>query len=84
MSTQEFYQFLTHRLEGGGFTTEDALASFLPLLRETLDAHAADTVAPLVGLDDLRVDGVRIWFEEVRRREVRHNRAVLRRIASRL
>lgn len=75
-----FHEFLTERLAGGGFSTEDALASFLPLVRETLEAHAADRVAPLEGLDDLRVEGVRIWFEEAQRRPLRRNAGMVRRI----
>ena len=51
----------------GGFSTEDTLISFLPLVREMLDAHAAGLVAPLDGLDALHVEGVQIWFEEARR-----------------
>ncbi|WP_164103206.1 AAA domain-containing protein [Candidatus Laterigemmans baculatus] len=71
-----FGDFLGDRLETGGFSTEDALASFLPLARETLQAHADGFVAPLAGLDDLRVEGVRIWFEEAKRGSVRRSSAV--------
>jgi predicted DNA-binding WGR domain protein/DNA polymerase III delta prime subunit len=78
MST--FHEHLRTRLETGGFSTEDALGSFLPLVREVLEAHAAGRVAPLEGLDALHVDGVRIWFEEARRQEPRNNAAVLRRV----
>ncbi|MBI3408998.1 MAG: WGR domain-containing protein [Planctomycetes bacterium] len=62
-----FQDFLRARLANAGFTTEDALASFLPLMREVAAAHRADLVAPLVGNEDLKVEGVRIWFEEARR-----------------
>ncbi|MAT72637.1 MAG: DNA helicase [Planctomycetaceae bacterium] len=72
--------FLRDRFEVDGFTTEDALASFLPLAREVLDAHAAGMAAPLDGLDELRVEGVRIWFEEAKRREVRRVSSDLQRI----
>jgi hypothetical protein len=75
-----FHEYLRTRLETGGFSTEDALASFLPLVREVLEAHAAGRVAPLEGVDALRVDGARIWFEEARRQEPRDNSALLRRI----
>ncbi len=64
-------EFLQARFEADGFTTEDALGSFLPLAREVLDAHAAGMVAPLEGIDELRVDESRIWFEEAKRRELR-------------
>src|SRR5262245_16172214 len=64
--TTSFSDFLNQRLENGGFTTEDALASFLPLARQISAAHAAGTVAPLIGVEHLRVDGFRIYFEESR------------------
>jgi predicted DNA-binding WGR domain protein len=75
-----FLEYLRTRLETGGFTTEDTLASFLPLVREVLEAHASGLVAPLEGLDALHVEGVRIWFEEARRQDPRSNRAALRRV----
>ena len=75
-----FHEYLRARMETGGFSTEDALGSFLPLVREVLEAHAAGRVAPLEGLDALQVDGVRIWFEEARRLEPRSNTAALRRV----
>lgn len=62
--TMPFLDFLNHRLDSSGFTTEDALASFLPLARQVAAAHVAGKVAPLVGVETLRVDGVRIFFEE--------------------
>jgi predicted DNA-binding WGR domain protein len=64
--TTSFSDFLNTRLENGGFTTEDALASFLPLARQISSAHAAGMVAPLIGVEHLRVDGLRIYFEESR------------------
>ncbi|MDZ4689476.1 MAG: AAA domain-containing protein [Planctomycetaceae bacterium] len=59
-----FQQFLHDRLASGGFTTEDVLSSFLPLLRQTIEAHEAGHVAPLDGLAALQVEGVQIWFAE--------------------
>ena len=58
--TATFHEFLSSRIESGGFSTEDVLASFLPLARQVLEAHAAGRVAPLVGLNALRVEGVQI------------------------
>lgn len=63
-----FADFLRTRLDAGGFSTEDSLASFLPLARQVVDTHAAGHVAPLDGIADLHVDGVRIWFEQARQR----------------
>src|ERR1700722_7610472 len=62
-----FHDFFLERIEHGGFTTEDALTSLLPLIRQTAAAHAAGLVAPLQGLDALGVDGVRIFFDETLR-----------------
>ncbi|WP_242342062.1 AAA domain-containing protein [Anaeromyxobacter terrae] len=59
-----FHEFLRARLAAGGFSTEDALASFLPLARQVADAHAAGLVAPLDGVAALQVEGARIWFHE--------------------
>lgn len=78
----KFESYLRQRIETDGFSTEDALSAFLPLLRETLDAHAADLVAPLIGLDDLNVEGNRIWFEEAKRLPFRRNANELKRIQS--
>ena len=75
-----FHEFLRDRIETSGFSTEDTLASFLPLVRETLEAHAAGRVAPLVGLDALQVAGVRIWFEDALRAVPRDAESDLRRL----
>ena len=75
-----FHAFLTGRLAAEGFSTEDALASFLPLMRETLEAHEAGLVAPLEGLADLHVEHARIWFEQAKRQPLRQNLEQLRRI----
>src|SRR5579871_5637626 len=75
-----FHDFLRTRLEEGGFTTEDALASFLPLVRQVVEAHAAGQVAPLEGLNDLHVAGVQIGFEESRREPIRKNPREIARI----
>ncbi len=77
-----FHDFLKERIEVGGFSTEDTLASFLPLVREVIDAHSADKVAPLEGLEHLQVDVSRIWFEEAKRLDLRNNASELRRIES--
>lgn len=76
-----FADFLQTRLAADGFTTEDALASFLPLAREVQEAHAAGLVAPLQGIEELRVEGVRIWFEEAKRAPVRRAGSDLQRVA---
>lgn len=77
-----FHEFLGMRLQEGGFTTEDALASFLPLLRETINTHQAGLVAPLIGLAELKVENSRIWFNQDSRVEGSDNRSALERIES--
>jgi predicted DNA-binding WGR domain protein len=59
-----FHDFLHDRLEKGGFTTEDALASFLPVVRQAAAAHRANLVAPLIGVGQLQVEEARIFFDE--------------------
>ena len=63
-----FLDFLRAR---GGFTTEDVLATALPLLRQVRDTHATGRVAPLEGLVDVFVDEYRAYFESSRTREPR-------------
>ncbi len=75
-----FQEFLRKRLETGGFTTEDALASFLPLLGQVVEAHAQGRVAPLEGIDALHVQGVQVWFEEANLKDPSMNRSALRRL----
>ena len=76
----DFLGFLRSRLASGGFTTEDALSSFLPLLRQVVEAHAQGQVAPLEGVDALRVEGVQVWFEEAQHKPPKMNRSALRRL----
>ena len=75
-----FEQFLTDKLIAEDVSTEDVLASFLPLLREVIEAHRHGLVAPLEGTQDLHVEGVRLWFEEARRQEPKTNPAEVARL----
>lgn len=68
-----FQDFLLERISQGSVPTDDVLSSILPLMREVVETHRAGLVAPLVGLQDLHVEGARIWFEEARRQEVTRN-----------
>src|SRR4051794_33114001 len=77
-----FAKFLTERLEISGFSTEDVLASFLPLAREVLQTHAAGFVAPLDGIQDLQVEGVKVWFEQVKRQSPRRQESALKNVES--
>ena len=59
-----FHDLLLSRFELGGFSTEDALAAWLPLARQVAQAHAVGKVAPLDGVEALRVEGAQLWFPE--------------------
>ena len=59
-----FHEYLRGRLETGGFSTEDALASFCRWFAKCLETHAAAASPRWKVLDALQVEGVRIWFEE--------------------
>ncbi len=59
-----FTDYLNQRLEAGGFTTEDVLASALPLIRQVAAVHRAGLVAPLQGVNAIHVEQNRLWFEE--------------------
>lgn len=59
-----FHDFLLRRFELGGFSTEDALASFLPLARQVAQTHASGKVAPLDGVAALQVEGAVLWFPQ--------------------
>src|SRR5438105_1444322 len=63
-----FTDFLNERTAAGGFTTADALASFLPLVHQVVAAHQAGLVAPLEGVRELHLDKNRLWFEEAKLR----------------
>lgn len=51
--------------------TDDVLAAVLPLMRQVSEIHEYNRVAPLDGVDDLRVDRGRLWFENAKAREPR-------------
>ncbi|WP_416398981.1 AAA domain-containing protein [Allohahella sp. A8] len=57
--------YLAEQFEQNGFTTEDALAAFLPLLAQVLSDHQAGKVAPLEGLQALNVERGSIWYERI-------------------
>src|ERR1700722_12573063 len=75
-----FPEFLHDRLAAGGFAADDALACFLPLLRQTAAAHQAGLVAPLMGTSELHVENGRLWFEEARRHEPRLQTELIRKL----
>ncbi len=57
-----FHEFLQQRITAGGFSTEDVLASFVPLMQQVITTHEADRVAPLDGLSALHVENEAVWY----------------------
>jgi hypothetical protein len=77
MNAQEF---LHQWLSEDHVSTEDVLTAFLPLVRETIEAHRTGLVAPLVGLNDLQVEQSRIWFEVGKRQPRTDNSPAVRQV----
>lgn len=77
-----FAEYLSQRLEAGGFTTEDALASVLPLFRQAAAAHRAGLVAPLQGINAIQVENHRLWYEEAQAKKPSNALARLRELES--
>ncbi len=75
-----FEDLLSQRFLVQDALTEDVLASFLPLLRETAEAHRQQLTAPLEGTQLLKVEGIRLFFEEATRRPPRINLAEIGRL----
>ncbi len=55
-SESPFIKFLEAGISSGGFATDDALAALLPLLKQVQVVHQSGRVAPLDGIQDLRLD----------------------------
>ncbi|HEX7377201.1 MAG TPA: AAA domain-containing protein [Pirellulales bacterium] len=73
-----FIDFFHDRQLAGGFSTEDALAALLPLARQVVETHQRGQVAPLAGLDALRVEEGRLWFPDDLALPPRNNLAAVR------
>ena len=71
-------RFLDFLRERRGFTTDDTLASLLPLFRQVAQTHESGKVAPLDGAEDLLVDDYRVYSETTHAREPRSATARLR------
>ncbi len=67
-----FQEFLNSRVVAGGFSTEDTLASFLPLAKEVLEFHRQGSVAPLRGVSHIVADGNQLQFDAVEPLQVCH------------
>jgi hypothetical protein len=68
-----FQDFLQNWIAEESVSTEDVFSCFIPLAREVIEAHRADRVAPLEGLQALNVENGRIWFPEDQRQPLRQN-----------
>ncbi len=78
MST--FQEFLHQQIQREGFSTEDVLVSFLPLLKQVMFAHEYGEVAPLEGIEQLQVEGVRVSYPESSQCPQRRNMAAVRKL----
>ncbi len=76
----KFEDYLQRWVAEEHVSTEDVLAGFLPLVRETIEAHCAGTVAPLSGVHDLHVEQGRIWFDLVHRLPIRDRSSLIARL----
>lgn len=71
-----FLEFLRAGIERGGFATDDVLAAALPLWRQVLAVHREGRVAPLEGLDNLRLEAPgRLSFDAAQAKPPRGNAA---------
>lgn len=59
-----FHTYLQERLESGVPSTDEVLSVVLPLFRQVQTLHARGKVAPLVGLNALKVTNEACWFTE--------------------
>jgi len=59
-----FLDLINYGNERGGYSTDDVLASMLPLMEQVLETHEADLVAPLHGCDALHVSHSKLWFQQ--------------------
>nr|MBX2854648.1 DUF4011 domain-containing protein [Paracoccaceae bacterium] len=71
LAYQDFHDLLKEFAAYEAIGTDDALSALLPLMRQVADLHEINRVAPLDGVEDLRVDRGRLWFGNDRAREPR-------------
>ena len=75
-----FHKFLREQLERGGFSTEDVLVSFLPLMHQVTGTHNDGDVAPLAGIETLHVEGAKIWYAEADQHSQQRNMGTVRKM----
>ncbi|MEZ6133232.1 MAG: AAA domain-containing protein [Planctomycetaceae bacterium] len=76
----KFHSFLRNQIQHGGFSTEDVLVSFLPLMRQVIQTHADGRVAPLEGLQSLQVEAACVWYAEGDETDLRRNDRAVRQL----
>ena len=76
-----FHEFLRQQITSDGFSTEDTLVSFLPLLKQVIATHDLGAVAPLEGIERLQVDDFRIGFSSTDSCVPRQNLTGVRRVS---
>ena len=78
-----FHEFLRSQIQRGTLSTEDVLISFLPLLEQVIATHDKGDVAPLEGVEDLRMDDVAVGYAESDHSLPRQNLRAVRRLVER-
>ncbi|MEM6668443.1 MAG: DUF4011 domain-containing protein [Pseudomonadota bacterium] len=63
---EDFFSLLNEFRQYESVGTDDVLGALLPLMRQVHQIHEQGRVAPLDGVDALRVDRGQLWFENAR------------------
>ncbi|MEO0719390.1 MAG: hypothetical protein AAFZ06_11000, partial [Pseudomonadota bacterium] len=63
---EDFFSLLNEFRQYESVGTDDVLGALLPLMRQVQQIHEQGRVAPLDGVDALRVDRGQLWFENAR------------------
>lgn len=75
-----FAEYIGDTIPSSGCSTEECLSLFLPLLRQVIETHEADLVAPLEGTDDLHVTERQLRYDTDRSREALNNVQAVQRV----
>ncbi|QDT13549.1 AAA domain-containing protein [Planctomycetes bacterium K23_9] len=62
--TKTIDQLIDTALADSGLPTDDVVSALLPLIRQAIDAHAHGKVAPLQGIERLKVDSGHLFFNQ--------------------
>ncbi|HYG77345.1 MAG TPA: AAA domain-containing protein [Planctomycetota bacterium] len=75
-----FIDYLRSRINGPLPATDDVLGAVMPLLKQVHQVHERGLVAPLAGLQKLRVSDDRFWFAEAEAHAPKHNASAVKRL----